>query len=112
MDQYGRWLITSSQVVYTLFTLFVVPQAVVPNYATLIVIRAIAGALGGILQNAVELFIADTWLTDEERNLPITLFIFVYEAGVTLGPVFGAICSKLCWRWYVEEKNGISYIVN
>ncbi|KAI9849506.1 MAG: hypothetical protein M1837_004126 [Sclerophora amabilis] len=90
---------TGYLIVYALFTLLIIPQAVAPNFATLLVTRAIAGALGGILQNAPEPFLADTWLTDEERNLPITVFVLVYEAGVTLGPTFGAIASKLGWRW-------------
>ncbi|KAL8872468.1 MAG: hypothetical protein Q9174_001912 [Haloplaca sp. 1 TL-2023] len=84
---------------YAAFTIFVIPQAVAPNFATLLAVRGIAGALGGILQNAIEMFLADIFLTDEERNLPITLFTFVLAAGVTLGPVFGAIVHQLSWRW-------------
>ncbi|KAL9601018.1 MAG: hypothetical protein Q9179_003006 [Wetmoreana sp. 5 TL-2023] len=63
-----------------------------------------AGTLGGILQNAMEMFVADIWLTDKERNLPITLYTLVLVAGVTLGPVFGAIAKELSWRWvfYVQ----------
>ena len=77
----------------------VIPQAVAPNFATLLVTRAIAGAFGGILQNAMATLLTDIWLTDEELNLPVTLFTFVLLAGVTLGPVFGAIVSVLSWRW-------------
>lgn len=83
--------------------MMVIPQAVAPNFATLLVGRAIAGALGGVLQNAMETFIADIWLTDEERNIPVTLYTLVLLAGVTLGPAFGAIVEVLSWRWYGVE---------
>ena len=88
-----------SQLSYVAFTIFVIPQAVAPNFATLLVARAIAGGFGGILQNAMDMFIADIWLTDEDRNLPITIYILALISGVTLGPVFGAITHDLSWRW-------------
>lgn len=81
----------------------VIPQAVAQNFATLLVSRAIAGALGGILQNAVEQFSTDLWATDKERNLPVTLYSYVYVAGVTLGPALGSIVGNLSWRWYANE---------
>ncbi|KAL8735512.1 MAG: hypothetical protein Q9181_002755 [Wetmoreana brouardii] len=89
---------------YVAFVILVVPQAVARNFATLLVIRAIAGTLGGILQNTMEMFVADIWLTDKERDLPVTLYTLVLLAGVTLGPVFGAIAKELSWRWvfYVQ----------
>ncbi|KAL8835210.1 MAG: hypothetical protein Q9170_003406 [Blastenia crenularia] len=34
----------------------------------------------------MEQLAADLWLTDKDRNLPITLYTYVYVAGVTLGP--------------------------
>ncbi|KAL8846238.1 MAG: hypothetical protein Q9221_008670 [Calogaya cf. arnoldii] len=82
----------------------VIPQAVAQNFATLLVSRAIAGALGGILQNAIAQFSTDLWATDEERNLPVTLYSYVYVAGVTLGPALGSIVGNLSWRWvfYVQ----------
>lgn len=76
-----------------------IPQALATNFATLLITRTIAGICGGTLQNAMDIFIADIWLTDKQRNLPITLFILVLTAGVTLGPAFGAISGSLSWRW-------------
>ena len=78
-----------------------IPQAVAPNFATLIVTRAIAGSFGGILMDSLECFIADTWLTDPERDLPVTIFVCVYLLGICLGPVLGALVAVLYWRWYV-----------
>ncbi|KAL8710238.1 MAG: hypothetical protein Q9220_005169 [cf. Caloplaca sp. 1 TL-2023] len=40
------------------------------------------------------LFAADLWLADKDRNLPVTLYTYVYVAGVTLGPALGAVLSK------------------
>ena len=77
----------------------IVPQAVAQNIATLLVTRAIAGFFAGIVLNAMEIFIVDMWLTDDERNLPITLFTFLYIAGVTLGPTMDAMVKILSWRW-------------
>ena len=77
----------------------VIPQAVATDFATLLVCRAIAGAFGGILQNAMETIIADIWRTDDGRNLPITIYTFSYVAGVTLGPALGALVRHLLWRW-------------
>lgn len=86
-------------VLYALFALMVIPQAVATNFATLLVTRTIAGIFGGILQNAMETFVADIWLTDKQRNFPVTLYILVLTGGVTLGPALGAISGSLSWRW-------------
>lgn len=77
----------------------VVPQAVAPNFAALLVSRAIAGTLAGILQNVMEQLSTDMWATDKERNLPITLYSYVFAAGATLGPALGSIVGNLSWRW-------------
>lgn len=69
------------------------------NFTTLIVSRALAGAFGGILQNGPEPFIADMFQTDEQRSVPITVFVLAYEAGVTLGPAWGSIFNGVSWRW-------------
>ncbi|KAK4551749.1 hypothetical protein LTR86_010942 [Recurvomyces mirabilis] len=90
---------------YLLFMLFVVPQAVAPNFATMVVSRFIAGSFGGTLQNIIDSGIADIWRDPRERDLPVTLFVFALVFGVTFGPVFGGlIAESLHWRWifYVQ----------
>ncbi|KAL8770086.1 MAG: hypothetical protein Q9209_004124 [Squamulea sp. 1 TL-2023] len=91
-------------ILYLLFTAFVIPQALAQNFATLLVVRAIAGTFGGVLQNVLEQTAADIWATDKARNLPITLYTFAYVGGVTLGPALGAIVSNISWQWvfYVQ----------
>ncbi|KAL8937594.1 MAG: hypothetical protein Q9216_004352 [Gyalolechia sp. 2 TL-2023] len=96
----GGRLMLFVKLLYALFSIMVIPQAVAQNFATLLVSRALAGTFGGILQNTMEQFSADLWLTEQERDLPITLYTYVYVAGVTLGPAFGAIVSRLSWRWF------------
>ncbi|KAL8874723.1 MAG: hypothetical protein Q9198_006829 [Flavoplaca austrocitrina] len=84
---------------YLSFTTMVIPQALAQNFATLLVVRAIAGFVGGVLQNVLEQVAPEIWTTEKERNLPITIYTFVYVSGVTLGPVLGAIVHDLSWRW-------------
>lgn len=88
-----------SKILYLVFTAMVIPQALAQNFATLLVVRAIAGLVGGVLQNLLEQVAPDVWATDKQRNLPITLYTFVYISGVTLGPVLGAVVHELSWRW-------------
>lgn len=98
MEHYGFRL--SFLIYYGLFTISIIPQALAQNFATLIVVRVFAGALGGIVQNSVECTIADTWSDSKEQSLPITLFILVFVGSFTAGPVIGAgIASRLNWRW-------------
>jgi MFS family permease len=86
---------------YAFFVIFVIPQAVAPNFATLIVCRFFAGCCGGVLQDAMDGIIADVWATAAERSLPVTTYIFCLLAGVSLGPVIGgAVVGSLYWRWY------------
>ena len=81
--------------------LFVVPQAVAQNFATLIVSRFFAGCCGGILQDAMDGIIADVWSEATERSLPVTCYVFSLLVGVTFGPVLGgAVIGSLYWRWY------------
>lgn len=90
----------TTQLCYAMFTIFVIPQALAPNLATLIVSRVIAGAFGGTIQNAVDGVIANLFRSSAERALPLTLYIFSLLAGVTLGPVWGSLgTGSLSWRW-------------
>ncbi|OAQ95662.1 hypothetical protein LLEC1_05789 [Akanthomyces lecanii] len=75
MDTYGvRWGYLTC---YMLFTVFLIPQALAQNFATLVVCRAMAGA----------------------RVLPLTGYVFSLVSGVTMGPVLGAVVEPLSWRW-------------
>ena len=98
MEKYG--MRTCYLICYSLFTAFVVPQAVAPNFSTLIVCRFFAGCCGGVLQDVMDGIIADIWEGATQRSLPVTIYVFSLLAGVTLGPVIGgAIVNTLYWRW-------------
>ena len=84
---------------YALFTIFLIPQAVAQNFATLVVCRTLAGAAGGTLQNAADGVAANLWRTAQERVFPLTLYVFALVFGVTMGPVLGAVVEPLSWRW-------------
>ena len=89
-----------------LFLIFVIPQAVARNFATLIVSRFLAGCCGGVLQDAMDGIIADVWATATERSLPVTTYVFCLLAGVSLGPVIGgAVVGSLYWRWYGPSRS-------
>ena len=98
MEKYG--MRTGYLICYILFTIFVIPQAVAPNFQTLIVCRFFAGCCGGVLQDVMDGMIADVWAGAEQRSLPVTIYVFSLLAGVTLGPIIGgAIVSTMHWRW-------------
>ena len=86
-----------------LFVIFIIPQALAHNFATLIATRVFAGAFGGTIQNAAEAIAANLFKTSQERLTALTLYILALVAGVTLGPVQGAVVGALSWRWSVSR---------
>ena len=98
MEKYG--MRAGYLICYILFTAFVIPQAVAPNFPTLIICRFFAGCCGGVLQDVMDGIIADIWADSKQRSLPVTIYVFLLLAGVTPGPVVGGvIVSTLYWRW-------------
>ncbi|PNP52483.1 hypothetical protein THARTR1_06951 [Trichoderma harzianum] len=97
MDTYGTR--TGYLVCYVLFTIFIIPQALAQNFATLVASRILAGAFGGTVQNAADGIIANVFRHHHERALPLTIYILALLMGVTMGPVLGAGFEPLNWRW-------------
>ena len=89
------------QIIYALLPLFIIPQALAKNWATLIVTRAIAGFLAATIMDVPSAMLSDLWSCVADTNLPVTLFVYFYMAGVTVGPVLGAAAGNLTWRWSV-----------
>ena len=94
---------------YILFAIFIIPQALARNFATLVVCRAIAGAFGGTLQNSADGLASNIFLTHRERVFPLTLYVFALVFGVTMGPVLGAAFQPLGWRWSVFPTSSLLY---
>ena len=97
---YGGYVLS-----YMTFFIMVVPQAVAPNFATLVACRFFGGGAAGVLQNGMDGIIADIWPGAVHRSLPVTIYVTGLLIGVTLGPVFGAVIVHcLYWRWifYVQ----------
>ncbi|KAL6238580.1 hypothetical protein BDW75DRAFT_201036 [Aspergillus navahoensis] len=87
-------------VTYLIFLCFLVPQAVAQNFATLVVTRFFGGACVAILANTAAGVIGNVWDTEWSRSIPVSLYIFGYMAGSSMGPVIGAaIFQSLSWRW-------------
>ena len=87
-------------ILYTLFSLFLIPQAVAQNFATLIVTRAVAGACGATIAAVVDGVAVDLWNGERGRGRAVVIYTFALVGGYTFGPVFGgAIMSGLGWRW-------------
>ncbi|KAK3078956.1 hypothetical protein LTS18_006114, partial [Coniosporium uncinatum] len=98
MEDVGvRWIYIGT---YLLFTLFIIPQALARNFATLIVTRFICGCAGGVLQNIIDGIAANLWEDSVRRSLSLTLYVLMLIGGVTFGPVFaGAVINHdLNWR--------------
>jgi MFS family permease len=100
---------------YTIFFIFVIPQAVAQNFSTLIVCRFFGGSAAGVLQNGMDGIIADIWPGAQQRSLPVTIYVTALLAGVSFGPVYGGlIVHKLYWRWifYIQLIiYGVTFIV-
>ncbi|KAE8395546.1 major facilitator superfamily domain-containing protein [Aspergillus alliaceus] len=97
METYGMKL--GFWTAYGLFTIFLIPQALAQDFATLVVCRVFAGAFGGTLQNCADGIASNLFLDYRERVFPLTLYTFTLLFGVTMGPVLGAVAEPLGWRW-------------
>ncbi|KAB2575227.1 Efflux pump bik6 [Lasiodiplodia theobromae] len=86
---------------YFILILSLIPQAVARNFATLIVTRFFSGGCVAILANSTSSVIGNIWAGDHARTIPMTLWIVLYLAGSSTGPVIGAaIFARLpSWRW-------------
>ncbi|KAF8587054.1 MFS general substrate transporter [Ramaria rubella] len=75
------------------------PQALAKNFATVLVVRFIAGIGGSSAGSIVGGILADIWET-HERGFPMAIFSFVAFAGTGLGPVaFGYVELKLGYKF-------------
>ena len=98
MEDFGiRWVFLTT---YTIFICFIIPQALAPNFATLVVTRFFSGGCVSTLANTSAGVIGNIWESDRDRSIPMSIFVWAYLAASSTGPVIGApIYQYLSWRW-------------
>lgn len=94
---YGRQIIYGSTLL--LAVVFIIPEAVAKNIATLIVCRAIDGIAFSAPMTLVGGTLADLW-RNEERGVPMAAFSAAPFIGPAIGPLIGGYLSDAAgWRW-------------
>ncbi|KAF1947505.1 MFS general substrate transporter [Clathrospora elynae] len=98
MEGFGvRW---SYLAIYVMMIIFIIPQAVAQNFATLIVTRIITGSCSGVLANITSGIVSDIWRPGRAKSFGTSLYIFALLAGLSMGPVFGSLVVQyMTWRW-------------
>ncbi|EXJ78237.1 hypothetical protein A1O3_09398 [Capronia epimyces CBS 606.96] len=85
---------------YIVFMCFIIPQALAQNFATLIITRFFSGGCVSVLANTAASLVSNVWEGDRARTVPLSLFVTVFLAGSSAGPVIGGVIYEyLSWRW-------------
>lgn len=106
---YGRRVIYGSTLL--LAVIFIIPEAVSKNIATLIVCRAIDGIAFSAPMTLVGGTLADLW-RNEERGVPMAAFSAAPFIGPAIGPLVGGYLSDAAgWRWLYWIQLILAFIV-
>ncbi|KZF23469.1 MFS general substrate transporter [Xylona heveae TC161] len=85
---------------YFFFICVLIPVGLARNFATLIVVRFFSGGCVPLISDAVAGVISNVFDGDRARSVPISLYVTVYLASTSMGPVVGSsILQFLSWRW-------------
>jgi MFS family permease len=86
---------------YALFLAMLLPQALAPDFATLVSTRFVGGGCVAVLANTIASAIPDLWASARARSVPVGLYIELYVVGNTFGPVLFAPVMQYIgnWRW-------------
>ncbi|KAF7592910.1 hypothetical protein BBP40_012230 [Aspergillus hancockii] len=85
---------------YFVFICLLIPVGLAQNFATLIVVRFFSGGCVPLMSDAVASLVSNVFQGDRARSVPISLYVTVYLAATSMGPVVGAsILQLLSWRW-------------
>ena len=92
--------VNGEQAIYIVLIVFIVPQVVATNFATLIRTRIITGACSGMLANITSGIVSDIWRAGRARSFGTSLYIWALLAGLSMEPVFGSLTVQYTiWRW-------------
>ncbi|KAK4943664.1 hypothetical protein LTR10_016761 [Elasticomyces elasticus] len=97
-EEFGRWPVL--QLSLTLVNIWQLPVALAPNFATLMVGRALGGlsSAGGSVTLGM---IADLWDADTQQYA-VAYVVFSSVFGSVLGPIVGGFVEQyLAWRWTI-----------
>lgn len=75
---------------YFCFVCFLIPVGLATNFATLIVVRFFSGGCVPLISDAVAGITSNTFHGDRARSVPICLYVTIYLAATSLGPVVGS----------------------
>lgn len=95
-EEIGRWPIM--QLSLALVNLWQLPCAIAPNFATIVVCRALGGlsSAGGSVTLGM---VADMWEPDEQQYA-VAYIVLSSVAGSALAPIIGGFVTKfLSWHW-------------
>ncbi|UPX16644.1 uncharacterized protein EKO05_0007034 [Ascochyta rabiei] len=98
MEAFGvRWTYLA---IYAVLIIFIIPQAVAQNFATLIVVRIITGSCTATLANITSGIVSDIWYAGLTKSFFTSMYIFALLSGLSMGPVFGSLVVQYTtWRW-------------
>lgn len=106
---YGRRIIYGSTLLIAV--VFVIPEALAKNIATLIVCRLIDGIAFSAPMTLVGGTLADLW-RNEERGVPMAAFSAAPFIGPAIGPLVGGYLSDAAgWRWLYWIQLILSFVV-
>ncbi|KAF2114290.1 multidrug transporter [Lophiotrema nucula] len=97
-EELGRWPIM--QLSLFLVNIWQIPVGIAPNYATIIVCRALGGfsSAGGSVTLGM---VADMWEADVQQYA-VAYVVFSSVGGSVLGPIVGGFVEQfLAWRWNI-----------
>jgi hypothetical protein len=99
-EEFGRWPIL--QLSMLLVNIWQVPVALAPNFATILIGRALGGlsTAGGSVTLGM---VADMWDADTQQYA-VAYVVFSSVFGAVLGPIVGGFCEQyLAWRYVLAS---------
>ncbi|KKF93145.1 putative MFS-type transporter [Ceratocystis platani] len=98
MEDFG--IRTVFLITYFLFICFLAPIGPANSFATLVIVRFFSGGCVAILANTVVGILTNVFNGDRARSPAMSLYILIYLAASSSGPVIGAVIfDYLGWRW-------------